>query len=244
MKNKYGLVGKNLSHSFSKKYFEAKFESLNLAEYLYINFEIETINQITNVFKTENLNGLNITNPYKSDIIPYINDLSNEAAEIKAVNCIKIDNGKTIGYNTDYYGFSQSIKPFLEPKHHTALLIGTGGASKAVAFALKKIGVNVFFLSRNSVSKNTISYNQLNEHVINACKLIVNCSPVGLFPNIDDYPNIPYNYITENHLCYDLIYNPDETNFLKKCKEKGAIIVNGLSMLQLQAEKAWEIWNN
>ena len=241
----FGLIGKSLSHSFSKTYFEKKFNDLNLINHTYQNFELNTIFEIENVLKTPNLKGLNVTNPYKEVIIPFLDELTADAKQIGAVNCIKISNGKTIGYNTDFYGFAQSIKPFLEPQHNKALILGTGGAAKAVEYALKNIGVEVYFVTSSAVKKNntTFFYNELNNHIFNAFKLIVNTTPVGLFPNINDAPKIPYNLITANHLCYDLTYNPSETLFLKKAKEQGALIVNGYSMLQLQAEKSWEIWN-
>ena len=241
----FGLIGKSLSHSFSKAYFEKKFSDLKLHNYNYQNFEIAEISQVLNVFNTQSLKGLNVTNPYKEEIIPYLNSLSPEALEMGAVNCIKFVNEKTIGYNTDYYGFAQSIKPFLEAQHNKALILGTNGASKTVAYALKKIGVEVYFVTSSSVKKNenTFFYSELNTHIFNAFKLIVNTTPVGLFPNINEAPKIPYEYITANHLCYDLIYSPTETLFLKHAKQQGALVVNGYSMLQLQAEKSWEIWN-
>ena len=242
----FGLIGKVLSHSFSKTYFEKKFNDLNLVNHTYQNFELSTITEIENVLKIPNLKGLNVTNPYKEEIIPFLDELTLDAKQIGAVNCIKISNGKTIGYNTDFYGFAQSIKPFLEPQHNKALLLGTGGAAKAVAYALKNIGVEVYFVTSSATKKNdaTFFYNELNNHIFNAFKLIVNTTPVGLFPNIIDAPKIPYNLITANHLCYDLIYNPAQTLFLKQAKEQGALIVNGYSMLQLQAEKSWELWNS
>lgn len=245
MTKKFGLIGERLSHSFSKGYFDAKFLKLSLLNYVYTNYELSDLSGVDKLLKDPEIVGLNVTNPYKTQIIPYLSELSNEAKDINAVNCIKIINGKSIGYNTDCYGFSQSIKPFLEPIHNRALIIGTGGSSKAVAYALEKIGVDVFYLSRSvHSSPKVITYNSLNSNVINACKLIVNCTPVGLFPNINDSPDIPYESITPEHLCYDLIYNPSETEFLLKCKSKGALVVNGLSMLHQQAEKAWEIWQD
>lgn len=241
----FGLIGKSLSHSFSKAYFEKKFSDLGLRDYTYQNFELENISDIEQILVSNQLNGLNITNPYKEEIIPYLDELSVEAKEIGAVNCVKVINGKTIGYNTDTYGFSQSIKPFLEPKHNKALVLGTGGASKAVAHALKKIGVEVYFVT-SSLKKdnNTFFYTELNNFIFDAFKLIVNTTPLGLYPNISKSPGISYEYITPEHLCYDLIYNPEETLFLKHAKQRGALTVNGYSMLQLQAEKSWEIWLN
>lgn len=240
----FGLIGKSLSHSFSKTYFEKIFKQKNLKDYFYNNYELETIEQFQKVLLTENLKGLNVTNPYKESIIPFLDELSIEAKEIGAVNCINIANGKTIGYNTDAYGFGQSIKPFLDTTHERALVLGTGGASKAVAYALKKIGVDVFFVT-SSVKKNTNTffYNEINERMMDAFKLIINTTPLGLFPNVNEAPALPYHLFTNKHLAYDLIYNPEQTQFLKLAKEKVAITINGLSMLHLQAEKSWEIWN-
>lgn len=242
----FGLIGKSLTHSFSKTYFEKKFNDLNLINHTYQNFELNIISQIENVFKISNIKGLNVTNPYKEEIIPFLDELTLDAKQIGAVNCIKISDGKTIGYNTDFYGFAQSIKPFLEPQHNKALLLGTGGAAKAVAYALKNIGVEVYFVTSSNIKKqtNTFFYSELNNYIFNAFKLIVNTTPLGLYPNINEQPTIPYEWITQNHLCYDLIYNPTQTLFLKQAKQQGALVVNGYSMLQLQAEKSWEIWNS
>jgi shikimate dehydrogenase len=240
----FGLIGKSLSHSFSRSYFEKKFIENELKDHFYKNFELETIDQFSDVLKTQNLKGLNVTNPYKESIIPFLDELSIEAKEIGAVNCINIVNGKTIGYNTDAYGFGQSIKPFLDTTHDRALILGTGGASKAVAYALKKIGVQVFFATTSTKKNtNTFFYNEINEGMMNAFKLIINTTPLGLFPNINEAPALPYHLFTDKHLAYDLIYNPEQTLFLKQAKEKGAVTINGLSMLHLQAQKSWEIWN-
>jgi len=240
----FGLIGKSLSHSFSRSYFEKKFIENELNDHFYKNFELETIEQFSNVLKTQNLKGLNVTNPYKESIIPFLDELSIEAKEIGAVNCINIVNGKTIGYNTDAYGFGQSIKPFLDTTHGRALILGTGGASKAVAYALKKIGVEVFFAtSSNKKNTNIFFYDEINEGMMSAFKLIINTTPLGLYPNINEAPALPYHLFTDKHLAYDLIYNPEQTLFLKQAKEKGAVTINGLSMLHLQAQKSWEIWN-
>ncbi len=240
----FGLVGRSLSHSFSKSYFEKKFKELSLNEHTYLNFELKTIDEFKNVLKTSNLKGLNITNPYKEEVIPFLDELSIEAKEIGAVNCIKITNGKTVGYNTDAYGFGQSIKPFLDTTHDKALILGTGGASKAVAYSLKRTGVEVFYATTsNKKNTNTFFYNEINERMMQAFKLIINTTPLGLFPNVNEAPALPYHLFTDKHLAYDLIYNPEQTLFLKQAKGRGAITINGLSMLQLQAEKSWEIWN-
>ncbi len=244
----FGLIGKTLSHSFSKPYFEKKFKDLGLPDHCYLNFELTSIEELQNVLNDHPLlRGFNVTIPYKEQIIPFLDELGEEAKAIGAVNCVKIQdqsNGKRelIGYNTDVYGFASSIKPFLEPQHSRALILGTGGSSKAVAFALKRIGVEVFFASRNAKGENVFSYRQLNEHMLNSFKLIVNTTPLGMFPNMNEAPEIPYEYIGSSHLCYDLIYNPEETLFLKKCKAQGASTMNGYNMLKLQAEKSWEIW--
>ena len=242
----FGLIGKSLSHSFSKNYFENKFKVLGKQDYSFNNFELEKIEDLADLVNKHNdLIGLSVTIPFKESVIPFLDDLSLEAKEIGAVNCIHIKNKKMFGHNTDVYGFSQSIKPFLDTNHERALILGTGGASKAVAFVLKKIGVEVFFVTSSNTKKteNTFFYHELNERVINAFKLIVNTTPLGTFPNIHDCPALPYEFFTSQHLAYDLIYNPGETEFLRRASQQGSMIVNGLSMLQLQAEKSWEIWN-
>jgi shikimate dehydrogenase len=243
-----GLIGKGISHSFSKSYFENTiFKNLTTSN-SYTNFDLDDISEFSDVIKNNSLAGLNVTKPYKESVIQFLDELDDVAKSIGAVNCIKIStkNSKLFlkGFNTDYYGFSQSIKPFLEPVHSKALILGTGGASKAVEYALKNIGVDTYFVtSSEKKSSNQFNYSELNEHFINAFKLIINCTPLGLYPKIEECPNIPYEFITSEHLLYDLIYNPEETLFLKKGKEKGAITINGLNMLKLQADKAWEIWN-
>lgn len=240
----FGLLGYPLTHSFSKKYFEAKFLELGLINYQYHNFEVENLSGLKSYLDVfPHLKGFNVTIPHKQNILSFCDELSNEAKEIGAVNCISIENGKWIGYNTDYFGFKQSIKPFLEPSHYRALILGTGGSSKAVAFALKSIGVEVYFVStQSSLSSEVFNYKDINEPILNAFKLIVNTTPLGMFPNTNAAPEIPYHFLNATHFCYDLIYNPEETLFLKQAKAQGALTVNGLSMLKLQAEKSWEIW--
>jgi shikimate dehydrogenase len=250
----YGLIGYPLSHSFSKKYFTEKFEKENIAGCEYNLFPIENINLLPQlILDNPTLFGLNVTIPYKESVIPFLDELDETAKAVGAVNCIEIKShpsspkGKRlVGYNTDVYGFRQSIKPFLEIQHERALILGTGGASKAVAFVLKNIGIDCYFVSREKKqesSDKTFTYVELNENIINAFKLIVNCSPIGTYPNINDAPDIPYQFISPSHLLYDLVYNPPETEFLKRGKAKGASAVNGLSMLQQQAEEAWNVWN-
>ncbi len=253
----YGLIGYPLGHSFSKKYFTEKFEKENIQDCIYNLYPIENIHLFSQLINDNaDLLGLNVTIPYKESVLPFLDELDDTAKGIGAVNCIKIladetkttgaiKNKKLIGYNTDAFGFRQSIKPFLERQHERALILGTGGASKAVAYVLMQIGVECFYVSRtkNSNKKNQLTYDELNENVMNAFKLIINSSPVGTSPNITEAPQIPYQYISSGHLLYDLVYNPAETEFLKRGKQKGAATVNGLSMLQQQAEEAWRIWN-
>jgi shikimate dehydrogenase len=242
----YGLVGRHLAHSFSQVYFEKKFLDLKLEDHWYDLFELHEISELETLLNNNpDLKGFNVTIPYKEEIIPFLSYIDPEAHEIGAVNCIKIIHGALQGYNTDAYGFSQSIKPFLDTNHQRALILGTGGASKAVAYVLNKIGVEVFYATTSEKKgDNYFFYDEINERMMNAFKLIVNTTPVGMFPDTDSSPKIPYEFFTPEHLAYDLIYNPEQTEFLRKASEQGAITVNGLSMLHLQAEKSWEIWNS
>ena len=239
---RYGLIGKTLSHSFSKGYFTKKFES-EAIEASYENFELDTMENIQEVFQLPNLFGLNVTIPYKEEIIPYLDRLDPIAESIGAVNTVRFFGGQTIGYNTDVIGFENSLKPFLEHGMERALVLGTGGASKAVIHVLKKIGLDVLKVSRNPGGNSQISYEECNEDAVKWHRLIVNTTPLGTSPNVDDLPAIAYEGITSNHLLYDLIYNPEKTRFLAEGESKGATILNGLSMLKIQAESSWEIWN-
>jgi shikimate dehydrogenase len=241
----YGLIGFSLSHSFSKKYFEKKFGDLKLQDVCFNNYELANISHFQHLMESEkNICGLSVTNPYKESIMPLLHDISDEARRIGAVNCVQIKNQKYIGHNTDVFGFAHSIKPFLDPNHQKALILGTGGASKAVAFALQKIGIDIFFATGRPQKQNanTFLYSQLNQRMMESMKLVVNTTPLGTFPKVEDCPPIPYDYFTPQHLAYDLVYNPAETTFLQNAAKAGAITVNGLSMLHWQAEKAWEIW--
>lgn len=242
----FGLIGKSLSHSFSKNYFEKKFKEMGLETNFYHLIELECVDDFkSSISNIENLQGLNVTIPYKETIIPFLDELDAEAKKIGAVNCIAIRNNKLVGYNTDAYGFAQSIKPFLDTNHQRALILGTGGASKAVAYALQKVGVEVYFVSTGlKKNEHTFLYSEINDRIMTAFKLIVNTTPLGMFPNEETCPTLPYHLFTAQHLAYDLIYNPSETIFLKQSRQHGAITMNGLSMLQLQAEKSWEIWQN
>ncbi|CAM1344082.1 shikimate dehydrogenase family protein [Tenacibaculum amylolyticum] len=244
-KQLFGLVGKNISYSFSRSYFSDKFNLLNLEGYKYVNFDIENINNFENVI-IENasvLKGLNVTIPYKEEVLQFLDKVDKKAAEIGAVNTIKITKkGKLKGYNTDYYGFKKSIEPLLKKYHKKALILGTGGASKAVAFALKKLDIEVTYVSRKGKGIHTISYEEITKEIIEDNLLIINSTPLGTHPNVNVCPQIPYEFIGKKHILYDLIYNPSKTLFLEKGETKGAVIKNGLEMLEFQAEKAWEIW--
>ena len=239
----YGLIGKTLGHSFSKSYFENKFKKEGVQNSSYDNFPLKTIEEFQNLVNTQSFNGMNVTIPYKVSVMPMLDKLSDEVKAIGAVNTIQFKNGKLIGHNTDYVGFLNSLKPFLENTMEKALILGTGGASKAVVYALEKIGIQCLCVSR-SPKENQLTYNELNDLVVKHHLLIVNTTPLGTSPNTDQCPDIPYEYITEKHLLMDLVYNPSETLFLKKGKEKGAKILNGESMLMHQAEEAWKIWNS
>lgn len=238
----FGLLGKSLKHSFSPDFFKSYFQEHKInAQYQL--FEIENIQEVEKIFSLDP-SGFNVTVPYKEVIIPYLDDLDESAKVIGAVNVVAIENGKKIGYNTDAYGFHQSIKPFLTFHHERALIFGTGGASKAVAHVFKSIGLDVIFVSRNPNEElNQFQYSDVNEAMISACKVIVNCTPVGMYPNSDESICIPFQSLTEDHLVIDLIYNPPLTKFLSKAQESGATILNGSSMLREQALKSWEIWN-
>ena len=240
----YGLIGYPLSHSFSKGYFAEKFAKENIVDCKYDVFPLEKIEDFVELCNDKkNLIGLNVTIPYKEKTIPFLDELDETAANIGAVNTVRFSNGKKIGYNSDAYGFEMSLKPLLKSHHTQALILGTGGASKAVEYVLKKLGIAFQYVSRTKNDK-AISYEELNESIIQHSKLIINTTPIGMYPNIDTAPDIPYNVLTEKHLLYDLVYNPEETLFLKKGKEKGAQTKNGLEMLYLQAERSWEIWNS
>jgi shikimate dehydrogenase len=240
----FGLIGFPLSHSFSKGYFTEKFQKEKITDCQYDVFPLEKIEDFTELCEQhKNLTGLNVTIPYKEKIIPFLDELNEDAIEIGAVNTIKFIDGKKIGYNTDCYGFEMSLKPLLKAHQTSALILGTGGASKAVEYVLKKLGISFQYVSRNK-SEQSISYDELNENIVSSSSVIVNCTPLGMYPNVEIAPKIPYNFITNNHLLYDLIYNPEETLFLKEGKLRGAQTKNGLEMLYLQAEKSWEIWNS
>ena len=241
---KFGLVGRDISYSFSRGYFADKFKSENLL-YTYVNFDLKSIDALNDIIKnTSNLKGLNVTIPYKEEVMPILDGLNKRAKKIGAVNTIRITpEKKLIGYNTDYYGFKNSIKPYLKKHHKKALILGTGGASKAIAYALKKLKIDYDYVSRSKKEGVKFLYSDLTNDIILSYSIIINCTPIGTFPNIEECPNIPYDSITKKHILFDLIYNPEQTKFLSNGYAKGATTLNGLEMLRLQAEKSWEIWN-
>jgi shikimate dehydrogenase len=240
--NHFGLIGYPLSHSFSKGYFTEKFIKEGIQNANYDTYPIEKIEDFQSLCKENNFAGLNVTIPYKQSIMAFLDEINEEAANIGAVNTIKFLNGKKIGYNSDIYGFEMSLKPLLKSHHKNALILGTGGASKAVEYTLKKLDINYIYISRKR-ENNILSYEDLNEEIINTHHLIINTTPLGMFPNTQDAPNIPYQFLNQQHLLYDLVYNPTETLFLLNGKNKNAQIKNGLEMLYLQAERSWQIWN-
>ncbi|MBL0048766.1 MAG: shikimate dehydrogenase [Bacteroidetes bacterium] len=255
MNKVYGIIGFPLAHSFSQRYFSEKFVKEGWNNCSYKVFPLNAISEFESLIKSEpNLLGLSVTIPYKESVIPYLDELDASAKKVGAVNSIQIiRNGnatpKLIGFNTDVFGFSNALKPFLKNNHQRALILGTGGAAKAVAAVLKELGIDFYYVSRNGMIKDmpikapVFNYDELNENHFKACHLIVNSSPVGMSPNESQAPFIPYSYITPEHLLFDLIYNPNETIFLRKGKEQGALTQNGLTMLYLQAEESWKIWN-
>lgn len=243
-RRQYGLIGKNISYSFSKKYFTEKFALGNLVDCSYENFDLQSIEEFPKLIANNpDLKGLNVTIPYKEAVIPYLGKLSKTASQIGAVNVIRFTKkGKLKGYNSDYYGFMKSLEPLLQPHHKKALILGTGGAAKAVAFALDQLGILYTYVSREE-KEGMIDYDRINVTTFDNYHIIINCTPLGTSPDTKAFPPIPYNFFTEKHIAFDLIYNPEETQFLKKAKKKGAITKNGYEMLVLQAEKAWKIWN-
>ena len=240
---RYGLIGKNIEYSFSRGYFKKKFETENLHDCIYTNFDLNQIKELKNVLSLKNIFGLNVTTPYKREVIHYLDRLSPAAEKVNAVNTIKFHkDGTTSGHNTDVYGFEKSLLEIINKLPKKALILGTGGASSAVAYVMKKLKIEFSYISRRG-GENTTIYTDVDEITINEHELIINASPVGTFPNIDKTPDLPYQFLTKNHILYDLIYNPTETRFLREGKTRGSKILNGQKMLEYQAEKSWEIWN-
>jgi shikimate dehydrogenase len=244
--DKYGLIGFPLKHSLSKDYFNSKFSAEGIdAEY--VNFEIASITELKSIIADNpQLKGLNVTIPYKEQVIPYLDKMSENARLIGAVNVVKIKRKKKkvklTGYNSDIIGFKQSIEPLLKSHHRQALILGTGGSAKAIFYGLQQLGLTTTYVSRQKSSDKILTYEELTPEVMEAHTVVVNCTPVGMWPDVDDCPAIPYQYLTKKHLLYDLLYNPDETLFMKKGEEQGAVVKNGLEMLLLQAFAGWNIW--
>ncbi len=245
---KYGILGYPLAHSFSKRFFTEKFEREKV-DAAYENFEIDNISKFPKIItENPNLIGLNVTIPYKEQVIPYLNELEDAAREVGAVNTIKISRTETEvylkGFNTDTHGFENSLKPLLKPQHSKALILGTGGASKAVKYILSKLGIDFISASIEELKENEIRYEAIDSRIMTERLLIINATPLGTFPDVDTSPKIPYELITENHLLFDLVYNPETTKFMKMGLKKGATVKNGNEMLQLQALKSYKIWNS
>ncbi len=241
---RFGLLGYPLSHSFSQKYFTEKFAQLGLTDCVYENFSLPNIEELALVLQEKkDLCGFNITIPYKKQVLSFLDEVSPVVAAIGACNCVQIKAGKLTGYNTDVVGFEESLKPFLQPHHTKALVLGTGGASAAVEYVLHKLGISVQHVSRVT-SGNAIAYEQVDEKILATHHLLINTTPLGMYPNLTECPDLPYRFLTPQHLLYDLIYNPAETQFLANGKAQGATTQNGQEMLILQAEESWRIWNS
>lgn len=240
----YGLIGRPLTHSFSKTYFTQKFLSEAIADCRYENFELSTIAQLPTILKAHaNLCGLNVTIPYKKEVLSFLHFKNDIVSAINACNCIKIEDGKLYGYNTDVIGFKKSLETHLKPHHKSALVLGTGGSSGAVQYALRQLQVDYKVVSRQK-GNGAIAYDEINADVLHKYMVIINTTPLGMFPNTDAAPALPYSLLSENHLLFDLIYNPAQTLFLKRGEAQGATTANGHAMLLLQAEESWKIWNS
>ncbi|MDA0331320.1 MAG: shikimate dehydrogenase [Bacteroidetes bacterium] len=239
---RFGLIGRNIDYSFSRSYFTHKFNSSKKLSYCeYINFDIQSINKVKVVFNEKNLFGLNVTIPYKQDIINYLDEVDNLANEIGAVNTICFENQKKIGYNTDIVGFKKTLELNSLDNFDSVIILGSGGASKTVEYFCKKNNVSYKIVSRDK-KKNYLSYDEINKDILSNTVLIVNCTPVGTYPNIDSSPNLPYNLINDKSIFFDLVYNPEETLFIKKGKKIGCRTINGYQMLKLQADESWNLW--
>ena len=242
--HQFGLIGYPLKNSFSKDFFTNKFNELGLLGYNFRNFPLPDIELVRDMLVFHpTIEGFNVTIPYKQEIIQYLDELTPAAKAIGAVNCVRIENNRWIGHNTDYIGFKRTLLPLIENRVETALILGTGGASLAVAYVLKELGIRYFFVSRNPQNDQTCSYDQVTPLLLEKCKLIVNTTPVGQLPNNQEKPELDYSCLTDQHVLYDLIYNPERTAFLQEGISRGARYCNGLSMLEIQAEESYKIWN-
>lgn len=237
----YGLIGYPLSHSYSEKYFSEKFKQLHI-DADYKNFEIESLDDLKTIVKENNLSGFNVTIPYKEKIIPLLDKVTEDAKEVGAVNCVHVFQNKWIGYNTDILGFQESLLNFIPNTNMKALIFGTGGAAKAVSYVLEKLNIPFLLVSRNEI-QDAITYADINETLLNEHKLLINTTPVGMYPDTHNFLPIPFHLFSKKHFAYDVIYNPEQTLFLKACESAGGQIKNGLQMLHLQAEAAYTIFN-
>lgn len=240
---RYGLIGYPLTHSFSQKYFTEKFLREALNDHVYENFPIQEISALKDVLTSNHdLFGLNVTIPYKKEVLDYLDECSPAVAAMGACNCIKIVEGKLLGFNTDVIGFERSLRPFLKPEHTAALILGTGGAAVAVAYVMDQLGIQYQYVSRQK-TPNSITYAEIDQQTITDHSLIINTTPLGMYPAVNDCPPLPYEHLTSKHHCFDLIYNPAETLFLQKAAAQNATVQNGAEMLIIQAEESWRIWN-
>lgn len=238
---RFGLIGFPLSHSFSKKYFTEKFARENI-DAAFDNYSLENLDTLKETMAANHIKGFAITIPHKKNVIPFLDHADATVLEMNACNCVRISNGKWYGFNTDVLGFEQSFVPLLQAQHSKALVLGTGGAAAAVQFVLKKLGISFTNVSRTK-KDNALIYEEVDEAVLYEHTIIINCTPTGTFPKVEEAPSLPYEFITSSHYLYDLIYNPGETLFLKRGRENGATVKNGYEMLVLQAEENWKIWN-
>jgi shikimate dehydrogenase len=240
---RYGLIGYPLSHSFSQRYFTEKFAKESIEGVVYENYSIAQIDQLKNILEQQHdLCGFNVTIPYKKEVLAFLSSASPVVEEMGACNCVKIENGRLVGHNTDVVGFEQSLLPYLKAHHQRALVLGTGGAAAAVAYVFRQREIPFQYVSRTK-SATSLAYDDLDEDLMRNHTLVINTTPLGMSPLVDQYPPIPFQWINEQHHCFDLIYNPAETLFLQKAKAAGASIQNGAEMLVIQAEESWRIWN-
>ncbi len=240
----FGLIGFPLTHSFSKQYFDKKFSDEGIKDCAFENFPIKEIEEVKQLLDNEQLRGFAVTIPYKKKIIRFLDEGTDTVKQMVACNCVKLVSGKLKGYNTDVIGFDHSFKKLLQPHHRKALILGTGGAASAAEFVLHSLGIEYVAVSRTPGKKHSIAYSEITKEIIQEYNVIINCTPLGTYPKVEECPGIPYQFITPRHYLFDMVYNPEETVFLKKGKEQGAIIKNGYEMLTIQAEENWKIWNS
>jgi len=241
----FGIIGKTLVHSFSKRYFDEKFKNEGISDCIFNQYTLENIDEIKSLISSNpNLKGFSVTIPYKEAIIPYLDEMDDIVEDIGACNCVKIEDGKLKGYNTDVLGFLESFLTMYEIHYFNAIILGNGGASKAVKYALEQLSIESTIVARNPRNKDEIQWNSLDSEQFKKANIVINTTPLGTFPSIEEYPQISYTELNEHFLAFDLIYNPEETIFLKNAREQGAKTINGYEMLEIQADKAWEIWNS